>query len=193
MANSTPRISHKAASFTESVIRDMTRLAMQHDAINLAQGFPNFPAPREIKEAACRAIQADINQYAITWGAPRFRRAIAEKYKTFYNWEIDPERELTVACGSTECMIASILALVNPGERVLVFEPFYENYGPDAILAGASTLYVSLDPERDWTFDFQELEQKIDESQAEGGVRALILNTPNNPSGTVFSGKNFRR
>ncbi len=193
MANSTPRISHKAASFTESVIRDMTRLAMQHDAINLAQGFPNFPAPREIKEAACRAIQADINQYAITWGAPRFRRAIAEKYKTFYNWEIDPERELTVACGSTECMIASILALVNPGERVLVFEPFYENYGPDAILAGASTLYVSLDPERDWTFDFQELEQKIDESQAEGGVRALILNTPNNPSGKVFSGEELSK
>ena len=187
MATSTPRISQKAASFTESVIRDMTRLAMQHEAINLAQGFPNFPAPQEIKEAACHAIQADINQYAITWGAPRFRRAIAEKYKTFYNWEIDPERELTVACGSTECMIASMLALVNPGERVLVFEPFYENYGPDAILAGASTLYVSLDPERNWTFDFEELEQKIDESQAEGGVRVLILNTPNNPSGKVFS------
>ena len=165
----------------------MTRLAIQYDAINLAQGFPNFPAPQEIKNAACQAIQDDVNQYAITWGAAGFRQAITEKYKEFYDWEIDPEREITVACGATECMISSILALVNPGDQVLVFEPFYENYGPDAIIAGASPVYVSLDPNRNWTFDFQELEQKIQAAQSSGGIRALILNTPNNPSGKVFS------
>lgn len=186
---SNPQISHKAAKFTESVIRDMTRLAIKHDAINLAQGFPNFAVPQKIKEAACRAIRADINQYAITWGASSFRQAIAKKYKAFYNWKIDPEREITVACGSTECMIASMLALVNPGEQVLVFEPFYENYGPDAILVGASTRYVSLNPEHNWAFDFEDLEQSIKDSQKEGGIRALILNTPNNPSGKVFSEK----
>ena len=187
MPTSPNRISQKVTHFTESVIREMTRLAFQHDAINLAQGFPNFPAPQEIKSAACQAIQDDVNQYAITWGAPGFRQAITEKYREFYDWEIDPERELTVACGSTECMISSMLALVNPGDQVLVFEPFYENYGPDAIIAGASAVHVSLDADRDWTFDFQELEQKIQDARSEGGIRALILNTPNNPSGKVFS------
>ena len=187
MPTSPNRTSQKVTHFTESVIREMTRLAMQYDAINLAQGFPNFPAPQEIKSAACQAIQDDINQYAITWGAAELRQAIAEKYRAFYDWEIDPEREVTVACGATECMISSILALVNPGDQVLVFEPFYENYGPDAIIAGASPVYVALDPDRDWTFDFQELEQKIQAAQSQGGIRALILNTPNNPSGKVFS------
>lgn len=187
MPTSPDRISQKVTHFTESVIREMTRLAFQYDAINLAQGFPNFPAPEEIKDAACQAIQEDINQYAITWGAPGFRRAISDKYKAIYDWEIDPEREITVACGSTECMISSILALVDPGDQILVFEPFYENYGPDAIIAGASPVYVSLDAEQDWTLDFQELEAKIQNAQPSGGIRALILNTPNNPSGKVFS------
>jgi len=169
MPTSPHRTSQKVTHFTESVIREMTRLAMQYDAINLAQGFPNFPAPQEIKSAACQAIQDDINQYAITWGAAGLRQATAEKYRAFYDWEIDPEREVTVACGATECMISSILALVNPGDQVLVFEPFYENYGPDAIIAGALPVYVALDPDRDWTFDFQELEQKIQDSQSQGG------------------------
>ena len=187
MPTSPYRISQKAVRFTESVIREMTRLAIRYDAINLAQGFPNFPAPQEIKNAACQAIQADINQYAITWGAPGFRQAIAEKYKEFYDWEINPDKEITVACGATECMISSMLAVVNPGERVIVFEPFYENYGPDAIIAGASPVYVSLDPDCNWTFDFEQLEHKIQDAQHHGGIRALILNTPNNPSGKVFS------
>lgn len=181
------RISQKAARFTESVIREMTRLAAQYNAINLAQGFPNFPAPQIIKDAACEAIQKDINQYSITWGSPALRQAIAHKYKDFYNWEINPEKEITVACGSTECMISSILALVNPGERVVVFEPFYENYGPDAIIAGASPVFVPLDPAQDWSFDVEALEQRVQAALSKGGIRALILNTPNNPSGKVFS------
>lgn len=181
------RISQKAARFTESVIREMTRLAAQYNAINLAQGFPNFPAPQIIKDAACEAIQKDINQYSITWGSPTLRQAIAHKYKDFYNWEINPEKEITVACGSTECMISSILALVNPGERVVVFEPFYENYGPDAIIAGASPVFVPLDPAQDWSFDVEALEQRVQAALSKGGIRALILNTPNNPSGKVFS------
>lgn len=181
------RISQKAARFTESVIREMTRLAAQYNAINLAQGFPNFPAPQIIKDAACEAIQKDINQYSITWGSPTLRQAIGHKYKDFYNWEINPEKEITVACGSTECMISSILALVNPGERVVVFEPFYENYGPDAIIAGASPVFVPLDPAQDWSFDVEALEQRVQAALGKGGIRALILNTPNNPSGKVFS------
>ena len=179
--------SQKAARFQESVIREMTRLAAQYDAINLAQGFPNFPAPQSVKDAACRAIQDDVNQYAITWGAPNFRQAIAEKYGRFYGWEVDPEREITVACGATECMVSSILALVDPGDRVLIFEPFYENYGPDIIIAGACPVFVPLNPERGWTVDFEELEDKLRSLESEGGVRALILNSPNNPSGKVFS------
>ncbi len=126
MSTSKQRVSHKVSTFTESVIREMTRLALDHNAINLAQGFPNFPAPQSIKDAACQAIQDDINQYAITWGAPGFRAAIAEKYQTFYGWEIDPNREITVACGSTESMISSILGLVDPEDRILVFEPGIE-------------------------------------------------------------------
>ncbi len=181
------RISTKASKFSESVIREMTRLAARHNAINLAQGFPNFPAPDFLKDAACEAIQADVNQYAITWGSPRFRGAISEKYRRFHDWEVDPEREITVACGATECMIASMLALVDPGERVLVFEPFYENYGPDSIIANATPVYAPLDPERNWALDGDELESIIRGTLDEGGIRALILNSPNNPSGKVFS------
>src|SRR6266567_147977 len=174
-------ISLKAQRFTESVIREMTRLAMEHDAINLAQGFPDFAAPAEVKDAAVRAICADVNQYAITWGAREFRRAIAERFRKDTGLEIDPEREITVCCGATETMIASMLAVVDPGEEVVVFEPFYENYGPDAIICGAVPRFVRLKPP-DWRFDPAELAAAFSER-----TRALILNSPHNPTGKVFS------
>ena len=138
------RASDKAARFTESVIREMTRLAHLHGAVNLSQGFPDFPAPSEVKEAARRAIEADINQYAITWGARSLRQAIARKFERLYGVPVDPEREVTVTCGSTEAMMATLLAILNPGDEVVVFEPFYENYGPDAILSGAVPRFVKL-------------------------------------------------
>lgn len=174
-------ISHKAQQFTESVIREMTRLAMRHGAVNLAQGFPDFPAPAEIKEAAKRAIDADINQYAITWGAHSLRQAVAAQTKRFLGLTIDPETEITVCCGATETMMASLLALVNPGDEVVIFEPFYENYGPDAILCGAVPRFVKLRPP-DWTFDENEVRAAFNNH-----TRALILNTPNNPTGKVLS------
>ncbi|GAB4220435.1 MAG: aminotransferase class I/II-fold pyridoxal phosphate-dependent enzyme [Acidobacteriota bacterium] len=182
-----PRVSVKAGCFTESVIREMTRLAAEHQAVNLAQGFPDFPAPDFIKEAACAAIHQDINQYAVTWGSPRLRAAIAEKYRRFYNWPVDPEREITVCCGATEGMIASILALVDPGERVALFEPFYENYGPDTIIAGAQPLLILLDETRQWALDPDLLERTLHQGRQQGGIKALILNSPNNPTGRVFS------
>src|SRR2546422_40958 len=131
-------------SFTESVIRGMTRLASEHGAINLAQGFPNFPAPDVLKEAAARAIRDDVNQYAITWGAKRLRDALARKYAEWYGMTVDPEAEITVTCGATEAMASALLAIVDPGDEVIVFEPFYENYGPDAILCGARPVFVPL-------------------------------------------------
>ncbi len=173
-------VSDKAARFTESVIREMTRLAMQHGAVNLAQGFPDFPAPSEIKQAAQAAIERDINQYAITWGAKSLRNAIAEKFERTQRLSIDPEREITVCCGSTEAMISAMLAVVNPGEEVIVFEPFYENYGPDAILTGATPRFIKLRAP-DWTFDRDELAAAFNER-----TKAIILNTPNNPTGKVF-------
>ena len=176
-----PHVSDKARQFTESVIREMTRLAIEHGAMNLAQGFPDFAAPAEVKEAAQRAIAADINQYAITWGARGFRRAIAERFAKDTGIGIDPEREITVTCGATEAMIASLLAIVDPGEEVVVFEPFYENYGPDAIICGAVPRFVRLHPP-DWTFDPDELRSAVNVR-----TRALILNTPNNPTGKVFT------
>ena len=130
----------------------MTRLAIQYSAINLSQGFPDFPAPAEVKRAAQQAIEADVNQYAITWGAKAFRDAIAAKYSRTQEMDIDPEREITVCCGATEAMISSMMAIVNPGDEVVVFEPFYENYGPDAILSGATPRFVKLHPP-DWRFD----------------------------------------
>ncbi|HSR52401.1 MAG TPA: aminotransferase class I/II-fold pyridoxal phosphate-dependent enzyme, partial [Acidobacteriota bacterium] len=182
------RVSAKAASFSESVIREMTRLAARHSALNLAQGFPNFAAPQELKDAACHAIQQDINQYAVTWGSPRLRQALAEKYRRFYDWDVDPDRHITVACGATECMIAAILAVVDPGQKVMVIEPFYENYGPDTILAGSTPVYISLDPRDDWALDLEEMESLLKrESDSGAPVRALILNTPHNPTGKVFS------
>lgn len=182
MSQATPKqiISHKAEQFTESVIRDMTRQAHLYGAINLSQGFPDFPAPEEIKLAATDAILRDINQYAITWGAKSFRDAIAEKFAWYPGLEIDPEREITVTCGSTEAMIAAMMAIVNPGDEVIVFEPFYENYGPDAILSGATPRYVTLRAP-DWSFDPDELAATFNDK-----TKAIIINTPNNPTGKVF-------
>ena len=180
------RISAKAAQFTESVIREMTREALRHNAINLAQGFPDFPAPAEIKLAAQQAIADDINQYAITWGARNLREAIARKFLQWQGLEVDPEREITVCCGATEAMIAALLAVADPGDEVIVFEPFYENYGADAILSGATPRYVALrppaEPDGEWTFDPDELRAAFHTN-----TRAIILNTPNNPTGKVFT------
>ncbi len=181
------KISEKAGRFTESVIREMTRHAMAHGAVNLAQGFPDFPAPAEIKEAARRAVAEDVNQYAVTWGAPPFRQALAAKTKRFTGQEIDPDREITVCCGSTEAMISTLLALVDPGEEVVIFEPFYENYGPDAILCGAVPRYVPLEPVASpegtrWLFDPAKLRAAFTPK-----TRAIIVNTPHNPTGKVFS------
>ncbi|MEZ5065069.1 MAG: aminotransferase class I/II-fold pyridoxal phosphate-dependent enzyme [bacterium] len=175
------RVSRKSEQFTESVIREMTRLARKHDAVNLAQGFPDFAAPERVKEAAVEAIRADVNQYAITWGAPNLREAIAEKAAWANGLRVDPERNVTVTCGSTEAMLSTLLALVDPGDEVIVFEPFYENYGPDAILCGATPRFVKLH-EPDWTLDERELAAAFGPR-----TRAIILNTPNNPTGKVFS------
>ena len=175
------RLSEKTERFTESVIREMTRKAMIHDAINLAQGFPDFPAPAIVKQAAIDAIDADINQYAITWGAKNLRDAIVAKFGAQTGLQIDPERELTVTCGATEAMIATLLALINPGDEVVVFEPFYENYGPDAVLSGATPRYVTLEPPN-WTMDVAELEAAFNDN-----TKAVIINTPNNPTGKVFT------
>jgi aspartate/methionine/tyrosine aminotransferase len=175
------RASIKATRFTESVIREMTRLANLHGAVNLSQGFPDFPAPAEVKDAACRAIEADVNQYAVTWGARSLRQAIASKFTALYGVPVDPEREVTVTCGSTEAMIAALLAVLDPGDEVVIFEPFYENYGPDAILSGAVPRFVTLRPP-DWSFDPEELAKAFNDR-----TRAIVLNTPNNPTGKVFT------
>jgi aminotransferase len=166
--------------FRESVIRGMTRLAREYSAINLAQGFPNFAAPDLLKEAAARAIRDDINQYAITWGAQHLREALARKYAAWYGLETDPEREITVTCGATEAMIATLLAVVNPGDEVIVFEPFYENYGPDTILADARPVYVPLEPGQ--PLDLERLASAFSPR-----TRAIIVNTPSNPSGRVLT------
>ncbi|HTW65240.1 MAG TPA: aminotransferase class I/II-fold pyridoxal phosphate-dependent enzyme [Bryobacteraceae bacterium] len=173
--------SRRTSQFTESVIREMTRLALQHEAVNLAQGFPDFSAPEEIKRAAQEAIAADFNQYAITWGAKPFRDAIALKYRKWYGLDYDPEREITVCCGATEGMIASLLAVTNPGDEVIIFEPYYENYGPDAFLCDAQRKLVPLRPP-DWTFDPDELRRAFSPN-----TKAIILNSPNNPTGKVFT------
>src|ERR687883_1411398 len=175
------RVSRKAERFTESVIREMTREALKHGAINLSQGFPDFAAPADIKERAMQAIELDINQYAITWGAKDFRDAIAEKTQWYLGLEIDAETELTVTCGSTEGMIAAMMATVDPGEEVIVFEPFYENYAPDAILSDAHPRYVPLRAP-DWNFDAQELRATFNKK-----TKAIIVCNPNNPTGKVFS------
>jgi len=174
-------LSAKAEQFTESVIREMTRLALKHNAVNLSQGFPDFAAPAEVKEAARQAISDDINQYAITWGAKPLRDAIVEKFERTQGIRVDPEREITVCCGSTEAMMSSMMAIINPGDEIVVFEPFYENYGPDAILSGATPRFVKLRPP-DWSYDEKELEAAFGPH-----TKAIILNTPNNPTGKVFT------
>jgi aspartate/methionine/tyrosine aminotransferase len=174
------RTARRTHGFTESVIREMTRVAAEHGALNLAQGFPDFEAPDVLKDAACAAIRADINQYAVTWGTPRFRRALAEKYQKFYGMAVDEAREVTVTCGATEAMAASLLAVVNPGEEVIVFEPFYENYGPDAILCDAKPVWVPMPP--DQPLDLDRLAAAF-----KPATRAIVINTPNNPTGRIFS------
>ncbi len=173
--------SRRTSQFTESVIREMTRLAIEHNAVNLAQGFPDFAAPEEIKRAAQEAIAADRNQYAITWGAKPFRDAIAAKYRKWYRIDYDPEREITVCCGATEGMIAALLAVTNPGDEVIIFEPYYENYGPDALLCDAQRKLVQLRPPN-WSFDPDELRRAFSPK-----TKAIILNSPNNPTGKVFT------
>src|SRR6476659_7295630 len=175
------KTAQRTSTFTESVIREMTRVANQHGAINLAQGFPDFPMPGPMKDAACAAIQGDINQYAITWGSPALRLAIAAKYRKWYDMEIDPDREITVTCGATEAMAAVFLALVNTGDEVIVFEPYYENYGPDAILAGAKPVFVPLEG-LDWKLDPEKLRAAFSDR-----TRAVVVNTPHNPTGRVFT------
>src|SRR5579872_1194324 len=174
-------VSHKTRLFTESVIREMTRRALRTGAVNLAQGFPDFPAPTEIKEAAKRAIDEDYNQYAITHGSPNFCAAIAAKVKSYNKIECDPDRNVTVTCGATEAMVATMLAVINPGDEVIIFEPFYENYGPDVILAGATARYVAL-REPDFAIDRGELEAAFGPR-----TKAVVIDTPHNPSGKVFS------
>jgi len=179
-------LSDKVSHFTESVIREMTRQAMLHGAINLAQGFPDFSAAAEIKHAAQEAIAADVNQYAITWGAKSLRNAIARQMHAWQGVPVDPETQVTVCCGSTEAMISTLLAVCNAGDEVVIFEPYYENYGPDSILSGAKPRFVKLRPptttDSEWTFDERELRAAFHKH-----TKAIIVNTPNNPTGKVFT------
>jgi aminotransferase len=180
-------LSFVTQKFSESVIREMTRVARQHPGcINLAQGFPDFPAPDVIKSAAIKAINEDYNQYSITWGTPNLRNAIAQKVKRYNGIMANPEKNITVTCGSTEAMISSLTAIINPGDEVIIFEPFYENYGPDCLLCGAKPKYVSLTPP-EWTFDYDALERAFTPK-----TKAIIINTPNNPTGKVFSEKELQ-
>jgi aminotransferase len=174
-------ISRRVQGFTESVIREMTRVVDQLGGVNLAQGMPNFPPPPELIEAAHRAIDGDFHQYAITWGTPRLRQAIAEKYRTLYRMEVEPDRHVTICCGSTETMLSTLLAVLNPGDEVIIFEPFYENYGPGCIISGAQPSFVPLEPP-DFSFDPDRLRKAVSPR-----TRAIIFNSPNNPSGKVFS------
>ena len=177
------RTANRVGLFTESVIREMTRLSNLHGGVNLAQGFPDFPAPGELIEAASRALHEGYNQYAITWGSPRLRQAIAEKLAWYNGVEVDPDRHVTVTCGATEAMIATLLAVANPGDEVIIFEPFYENYGPDALLTGAVPRYVQLIlDDADYAFDRDALVRAFSRR-----TRAIIINTPHNPTGKVFS------
>jgi len=174
------RGSKKATQFTESVIREMTRLAQEFDAVNLSQGFPDFATHQVLKDAACAAIQGDINQYPITWGAENLRQAIARDFSRRHGVRID-DTQVTVCCGSTEAMLSTLLAVLDPGDEVVIFEPYYENYGPDSIISGAVPRFVRL-REPDWSFDEAELSAAFNDR-----TRAIIINTPNNPTGKVFT------
>jgi aminotransferase len=173
--------SQKATQFTESVIREMTRLNEMYGGVNLSQGFPDFPAPASVKEAACAAINADVNQYAVTWGARPLREAVAREFTRRYGLPIVADEQVTVCCGSTEAMMSTMMAIIDPADEVVIFEPFYENYGPDAILSGATPRYVTLH-EPDWSFDPDELAAAFNDK-----TKAIIINTPNNPTGKVFT------
>jgi aminotransferase len=181
-------VSAKARRFTESVIREMSRICAREGGVNLAQGFPDFAAPAAMKRAACAAIEADVNQYAVTWGAPRLRKAVAQRTSSYNRVPTDADLHVTVCCGATEAMIASLLAVLDPGDEVVIFEPFYENYGPDCILSGAKPRMVRLRPP-DWSFD----ERELREAFAGGRTRAIIVNTPHNPSGKVFTREELER
>jgi aminotransferase len=174
-------ISKRVQGFTESVIREMTRVSAQHGGVNLAQGFPNFPPPRVLVEAAHRALDGDFHQYAITWGARNLREAIAQKFEQFYGHRVDPERQVTVCCGSTEAMLSTLLAVLDPGDEIVIFEPFYENYGPGSIISGAKPVFVPLEPP-DFSFDPERLARAFTPR-----TRAIVFNSPNNPTGKVFS------
>lgn len=176
----TPFTSQKAARFTESVIREMSRVCSQHGGVNLAQGFPDFAAPAAMKEAAVRAIEADVNQYAVTWGSPNLRAAVARRTSAYNGIATDADANVTVCCGATESMIAALMAVLDPGHEVVIFEPFYENYGPDCVLSGATPRFVALRPP-DWSFDPEELAAAFGPQ-----TRAVIVNTPHNPTGKVF-------
>jgi aspartate/methionine/tyrosine aminotransferase len=176
-----PAVAQRVRFFVESVIREMTRVAVKHGAINLGQGMPDFDPPEEVKEAACRAIRDGANQYAITWGAPVLRQAIAAKARDFNHIDCDPDSQITVCCGATECMMATMLAVIDPGDEVVIFEPFYENYGPDSLLTGATPVWVRLHPPH-WRFDRNELRRAFSPR-----TKAIIINTPNNPTGRVFT------
>ncbi|OAV71191.1 Methionine aminotransferase [Bacteroidales bacterium Barb4] len=176
-----PELSKRTAGFTDSVIRRMTRIANKYNAVNLSQGFPDFDPPQELKDALKTVAGGSLHQYAITWGAQNFREALARKQSKFMGTEIDPETQIVVTCGSTEAMIAAMLTVVNPGDKVVVFSPFYENYGADAILSGAEPIYVHLNPPH-FNFDVEELEAAFKQHP-----KALILCNPSNPSGKVFS------
>ena len=175
------RISRRVQGFTESVIREMTRVVDQLGGVNLAQGMPNFPPPRELIDAAHQALEGDFHQYSVTWGAPPLRRAIADKYRKFYGLDIDPERHVTVCCGSTETMLSTLLAVLNPGDEVIIFEPFYENYGPGCIISGAEPVWVPLEPPG-FVFDPDRLRKAVSPR-----TKAIVFNSPNNPTGKVFS------
>ena len=176
----TPFTSQKAARFTESVIREMSRVCSQHGGVNLAQGFPDFAAPAAMKEAAVRAIEADVNQYAVTWGSPNLRAAVARRTSAYNGIATDADANVTVCCGATESMIAALMAVLDPGHEVVIFEPFYENYGPDCVLSWATPRFVALRPP-DWSFDPEELAAAFGPQ-----TRAVIVNTPHNPTGKVF-------
>ncbi|HEY3417641.1 MAG TPA: aminotransferase class I/II-fold pyridoxal phosphate-dependent enzyme, partial [Armatimonadota bacterium] len=175
-------LSARSQSFTQSVIREMTRQNAIYGGINLAQGFPDFDPPEAIKEAAVRAIREGHNQYAITWGDPLLRQAIAEKVRWYNGIPADPDAHITVTCGATEAMMSALMAVINPGDEVIIFEPFYENYGPDTIISGAQPVYVPLRAP-DYTFDRDELAAAFSPA-----TKAIIINTPHNPTGRVFSG-----
>ena len=174
-------LSNRTASFTDSVIRRMTRIANQYDAVNLSQGFPDFAPPKAITDRLAQVAAEGPHQYAITWGAQNFREALARKHQHFSGMEVNPNEEIVVTCGSTEAMMAAMMAIVNPGDKVAIFSPFYENYGADTILSGAEPIYIPLVPP-DFKFDGDALEEAFQQ-----GAKALILCNPSNPCGKVFS------